>query len=123
MRWLTVCGTGLALSVAVSVSTGCAGDDDQAYGTSDCRPNPTSDRVAVGQQSEVTVSVTDQRLGDLDFAGRFWSSDDDVPLSDGEYEATAVMSTNESSSTDGTVAVELVESGISLTFTGPIYCA
>lgn len=91
---------------------GCAGFD------------PSSEPIAVGDTSDVTVRRVNGGWDSLDFAGAYWSGGDPARLPDGRYEAQATLLSagSVSSPGSGSVLVDLGENG-RFKFVGPVTCA
>lgn len=117
-RWGAVA---IALSMSV-VTMGCS--SSSCWDTA-----PSSDSMREGQTTDVTLRVVNGALGHLidgelrtlDVDGMYWTSDDQVSLADGEYEATATLKKAGSVAEAGTVLVDLGDYGTFM-FTGPVTC-
>ena len=74
-----------------------------------------------GQTTDLTIRVVNGGLPQIDVAGKYWTTDEQVSLADGEYAATATLTKDGGIGVVGTVLVDLGPDG-EFVFAGPVIC-
>jgi len=123
MRRMSKATLALLALMMLILLTGCTADSSGCSGFA-----PASTPVEVGDTTNVSVEIVNNRWSTPDIAGAFWSTDEPVPEAvagrafvDGTAQLVEASMTDNGGILSGTVVIEFTEIG-SVEFTGPIGC-